>query len=205
MLQRICKSLCPPVQGGSSLVGASGRDAPESRAGWHGGLAEFSPVSAWPTADGFYSKVRVCRACSKTNRDSRSLLVFLRGQTTISKAFLRFVIFKTTTVNTMPDNTHPQPTLNIELPEDVAEGIYSNLAIISHSNAEFVVDFIRLMPNVPKARVKSRIILTPQHAKRLLYALKDNIHKYEMQFGKIEEPEHPQLPPMNFNTPPAQA
>ncbi len=175
--------------------------------------AEAQPSLEWKarrprrvfTHFGFCCKGWVCRACSKTNRDGRSLLVFLRGQTTISRAFLRFVIFKTTTVNTMPDNTHPQPTLNIELPEDVAEGIYSNLAIISHSNAEFVVDFIRLMPNVPKARVKSRIILTPQHAKRLLYALKDNIHKYEMQFGKIEEPEHPQLPPMNFNTPPAQA
>jgi hypothetical protein len=116
-----------------------------------------------------------------------------------------FFYFLKNTLDTMPDNTHPQPTLNIELPEDVAEGIYSNLAIISHSNAEFVVDFIRMMPNVPKARVKARIILTPQHAKRLLFALKDNIQKYEMQFGKIEEPEHPQLPPMNFNTPPAQA
>jgi hypothetical protein len=105
----------------------------------------------------------------------------------------------------MPENTNQQPSINIELSEEVAEGIYSNLAIISHSNSEFVVDFIRLMPNVPKAKVKARIILTPQHAKRLLYALKDNLHKYEMQFGKIEEPEHPQLPPMNFNTPPAQA
>ncbi len=117
--------------------------------------------------------------------------------------FTQTFFHKKIIVNLMPDN--PQATLNIELPEDVAEGIYSNLAIISHSNAEFVVDFIRMMPNVPKARVKSRIILTPQHAKRLLFALKDNIHKYEMQFGKIEEPEHPQLPPMNFNTPPAQA
>ena len=73
--------------------------------------------------------------------------------------------------------------LNIELPEEVAEGIYSNLAIISHSNSEFVVDFIRLMPNVPKAKVKSRIVLTPQHAKRLLRALNDNVEKYEAQHG----------------------
>lgn len=99
----------------------------------------------------------------------------------------------------------PQPAINIEISEEVAEGIYSNLAIISHSNSEFVVDFIRLMPNVPKAKVKARLILTPQHAKRLLFALKDNLQKYEQQFGKIDEPEQPQLPPMNFNTPPAQA
>jgi uncharacterized protein YpuA (DUF1002 family) len=74
----------------------------------------------------------------------------------------------------MTDNNNNNQ-LNIELPEDVAEGVYSNLAIISHSNAEFVVDFIRMMPNVPKAKVKTRIILTPQHAKRLLKALNDNI------------------------------
>ena len=95
--------------------------------------------------------------------------------------------------------------LNIELPEEVAEGIYSNLAIISHSHSEFVVDFIRLVPNVPKAKVKSRIILTPQHAKRLLRALADNIKKFESQFGVIDEPEQPPFPPMNFNTPKAQA
>ena len=94
--------------------------------------------------------------------------------------------------------------LNIELPEEVAEGIYSNLAIISHSNSEFVVDFIRLVPNVPKAKVKSRIILTPQHAKRLMRALVDNVKKFEAQHGVIEEPEQ-QYPPMNFNTPKAQA
>ena len=95
--------------------------------------------------------------------------------------------------------------LNIELPEEVAEGIYSNLAIISHSHSEFVVDFIRLVPNVPKAKVKSRIVLTPQHAKRLMAALVDNIKKYEAQYGVIEEPEQPPFPPMNFNTPKAQA
>ncbi len=106
----------------------------------------------------------------------------------------------------MSDNKKVQQNQhNIELPDDVAEGIYSNLAIIAHSHSEFVVDFIRIMPNVPKAKVKARIILTPQHAKRLLFALKDNVQKYEMQFGKIDEPEQPQLPPMNFNTPPAQA
>lgn len=95
--------------------------------------------------------------------------------------------------------------LNIELSEEVAEGIYSNLAIISHSNSEFVVDFIRMVPNVPKAKVKSRIILTPQHAKRLLAALNDNVKKFEAQFGVITGSEQPPFPPMNFNTPKAQA
>ena len=101
-------------------------------------------------------------------------------------------------------NQNPQSAINIEISEEVAEGVYANLAIISHSNAEFVVDFIRMMPNVPKAKVKSRIILTPQHAKRLLMALKDNVQKYAMQFGKIEDQEQ-QMPPMNFGTPTAQA
>ena len=95
--------------------------------------------------------------------------------------------------------------INIELPEEVAEGIYSNLAIISHSHSEFVVDFIRMVPNVPKAKVKSRVILTPTHAKRMLRALADNVKKYEAQFGAISEPEQPPMPPMNFNTPTAQA
>ncbi|RZK55437.1 MAG: DUF3467 domain-containing protein, partial [Pedobacter sp.] len=67
--------------------------------------------------------------------------------------------------------------LNIELSEEIAEGIFSNLAIITHSNTEFVLDFIRVMPGVPKAKVKSRIILTPEHAKRLLHAMQDNIEK----------------------------
>ncbi|HRX29828.1 MAG TPA: DUF3467 domain-containing protein, partial [Saprospiraceae bacterium] len=87
--------------------------------------------------------------------------------------------------------------LNIELPEEVAEGVFSNLAIIGHSQSEFVVDFLRIVPNVPKAKVKSRIIITPQHAKRLMKALADNINKYENQFGKIDEP-NPMPFPMNF-------
>ncbi|MEM9886649.1 MAG: DUF3467 domain-containing protein [Bacteroidota bacterium] len=95
--------------------------------------------------------------------------------------------------------------LNIELPEEIAEGTYSNLAIISHSNSEFVVDFVRLVPNVPKAKVKSRIILTPQHAKRLLNALKGNIDKYEAQHGLIEDNHQTPSIPMNFNMPKAEA
>ncbi|RCH56904.1 DUF3467 domain-containing protein [Mucilaginibacter hurinus] len=88
--------------------------------------------------------------------------------------------------------------LNIELTEDIAEGIYSNLAIITHSNAEFVLDFIRVMPGVPKAKVKSRVILTPEHAKRLLSALEDNIEKFEAVNGRIKiQPENPGFP-MNF-------
>ena len=102
-----------------------------------------------------------------------------------------------------PGNNQNQ--LNIELSEQVAEGEYSNLAIISHSHMEFVLDFIRLVPNVPKAKVKSRIIITPQHAKRLMKALADNVHKYESQFGVIDDHNQPPMPPMSFNTPTAQA
>ncbi|MDZ4752454.1 MAG: DUF3467 domain-containing protein [Flavobacteriales bacterium] len=80
-----------------------------------------------------------------------------------------------------------KPQLNIELNEEVAQGVYSNLAIITHSPSEFVVDFIRVMPGVPKARVQSRIILTPQHAKRLLKALSENVNKFESQHGKIQD------------------
>lgn len=72
-----------------------------------------------------------------------------------------------------------QGQINIELDEQTADGIYSNLAIINHSNTEFVIDYINIMPGVPKAKVKSRIILTPQHAKRLLGALAENINRFE--------------------------
>ncbi len=96
--------------------------------------------------------------------------------------------------------------INIELPEEVAEGTYANMAIVSHSHAEFVLDFIRMVPGVPKAKVKSRIILTPQHAKRMMRALADNLNKYERQFGTIVENEPPNIPPMGgYNAPPGQA
>src|SRR3546814_17254296 len=94
--------------------------------------------------------------------------------------------------------------LNIELTEEVAEGIYSNLAIITHSTSEFVLDFVRVMPGVPKAKVKARIVLTPEHAKRLLGALNDNIQKYEAINGKIEVKEGTPPIPMNFGGPVAQ-
>lgn len=85
--------------------------------------------------------------------------------------------------------------LQIELKEDIAEGTYANLAIIAHSSSEFVMDFVRMMPGVAKAKVKSRIIMTPEHAKRLAIALHDNLVRYEKQFGEIDLPEHsmPQL------------
>jgi hypothetical protein len=96
------------------------------------------------------------------------------------------------------------PQLNIELSEDMAEGTYSNLAIITHSNSEFVIDFIKVMPGVPKARVKSRVVLTPQHAKRFLAALSDNISKFESVHGTIKQTEGLNIP-MNFGGPTAQA
>ena len=91
-----------------------------------------------------------------------------------------------------------QNQINIELSEETAEGIYSNLAMIAHSNSEFVIDFIRLMPGVPKAKVKSRIVITPEHAKRLLSALGDNISKYEETFGLIKKTDETPKFPINF-------
>ena len=87
---------------------------------------------------------------------------------------------------TMDNDNKPKNQLSIELSDEIAEGIYSNLAIISHSSTDFVLDFIRIVPNTPKAKVKSRVIITPENAKRLLRALKDNITKYESRCGKIE-------------------
>ncbi len=107
----------------------------------------------------------------------------------------------------MEDKTKQQQ-LNIELNEEVAQGIYSNLAVITHSSSEFVVDFVRIMPGIPKANVKSRIILTPEHAKRLLMALQDNIKKFESIHGPIKNVppgSDPLMPPMNFGGPAAQA
>ena len=97
----------------------------------------------------------------------------------------------------MSDN-NPQPgQINIELDEKTAEGIYSNLAIINHSPSEFVLDFVTIMPGVPKSKVKSRIILTPQHAKRLLKAIGENIHRFEQAHGESKDSEQPHVP-LNF-------
>lgn len=86
--------------------------------------------------------------------------------------------------------------LNIEIPADLEE-VYSNLAVIAHSSSEFVMDFIRVMPNMPKSKVKSRIIMNAEHAKRLMYALQQNIEKYEQQFGEIVLPENRKSMPIS--------
>ena len=93
----------------------------------------------------------------------------------------------------------------VELSDEQAEGIYANLAIITHSSSEFIVDFVRILPGVNSAKVKSRILLTPQHAKRLMKALKDNISKFESVHGPIKDTEMPTPIPMNFGGPTAQA
>jgi Protein of unknown function (DUF3467) len=95
---------------------------------------------------------------------------------------------------------NPQETqMEVELSEDMAEGVYANLAMIAHSHSEFVLDFIRMMPGVPKAKVKARVVITPEHAQRLLQALKDNIRKYEEAYGKVTAMEDQAFHfPMNF-------
>lgn len=95
--------------------------------------------------------------------------------------------------------------LNIELSEEIAEGVYSNLAIITHSQAEFVTDFIQMMPGMPKAKVRSRIVMSPQSAKRLMRALIENVQKYEQSNGVIKDEDSSSFPPMNFGGPVSQA
>lgn len=90
------------------------------------------------------------------------------------------------------NNPNQNGQLQIELKEEVAQGTYANLAIISHSTSEFILDFVRVMPGLPKANVQSRIVLTPEHAKRLLFALQDNVKKYEANWGVIRMPEQAQ-------------
>ena len=104
----------------------------------------------------------------------------------------------------MEDNKNNQHQMDIELTEEIAEGIYSNLAVITHSQSEFVMDFIKIMPGVPKAKVKSRIVLTPQHAKRLMKALTENVGRFETAHGKIKDLEAGALP-LSFGGPTAQA
>jgi hypothetical protein len=103
----------------------------------------------------------------------------------------------------MENQNKPNHQIDIELSEEIAEGIYSNLAIITHSQSEFVIDFVKMMPGIPKAKVKSRIVLTPQHAKRLVKALADNVATYEQINGKIKDVETPFS--VNFGGPTAQA
>lgn len=104
----------------------------------------------------------------------------------------------------MADQTAPNSQINIEITEEVAEGTYANLAIITHSHAEFVIDFVNVMPGTPKSKVKSRIIFTPMHAKRFLKALEDNVNRYEAANGTIQDLEQVEIP-LNFGGPTAQA
>jgi hypothetical protein len=105
----------------------------------------------------------------------------------------------------MADQQIPAPNqINIEISEEVAEGTYANLAIITHSHAEFVMDFVNVMPGTPKSKVKSRIIFTPMHAKRFLKALEDNVNRYETANGSIQDLEQVEIP-LNFGGPTAQA
>lgn len=109
----------------------------------------------------------------------------------------------------MEEQKNQPNQITIDLKEDVAQGTYSNLAIITHSASEFILDFVRILPGMPKAEVKSRVILTPEHAKRLLMALSDNIKKFESLHGPIKDiekrtPEGSPIP-MNFGGPTAQA
>jgi hypothetical protein len=102
----------------------------------------------------------------------------------------------------MEQQTNTQ--LNIEISEETAEGTYANLAIITHSHAEFVVDFVNVMPGTPKSKVKSRIILTPMHAKRFMKALAENVDRYELANGPIQDLEQVEIP-MHFGGPTPQA
>jgi len=102
------------------------------------------------------------------------------------------------------EQQNAQNQINIEITEEIAEGSYANLAIITHSHAEFVIDFVNVMPGTPKSKVKSRIIFTPQHAKRFMKALIENIQRYEATNGQIKDLEEVQIP-MTFGGPTAQA
>ncbi len=94
----------------------------------------------------------------------------------------------------MSENESSKNQINIELNEDIAEGVYANLAMVAYSGSEFVIDFIRLMPGLPKAKVKSRVVITPEHVKRLKTVLEQNIRKYEDTFGPIKDAEDDKLP-----------
>ncbi|MBE6302853.1 MAG: DUF3467 domain-containing protein [Bacteroidales bacterium] len=94
------------------------------------------------------------------------------------------------------DDKKKNPSLEIELKESVAEGVYSNMSLIAHSSSEFVLDFISLLPGVNKAQVRSRVIMAPEHAKRLMLILRDNINRYETNFGEIEIKKAEIFPPI---------
>ncbi len=98
----------------------------------------------------------------------------------------------------------PNNQMNIEITDEIAEGMYANLAIITHSQAEFVLDFISVMPGMPKNKVKSRIIMTPFHTKRLMRALAENVQRFEQANGEIVDLEQVEMP-MHFGGPKAEA
>ena len=117
--------------------------------------------------------------------------------------FLTFLpLYLCHSIYTMEQN--PNQPLNIEISEEIAEGSYANLAIITHSNAEFVIDFVNVMPGTPKSKVKSRVILTPMHAKRFMKALVENVERYEEANGPIGDMSPVEIP-LNFGGPTAQA
>ena len=105
----------------------------------------------------------------------------------------------------MEDNNKEQQGLQLELPQAVAQGEYANFAIITHSSSDFIIDFARVLPGVPKAQVKSRVILAPEHAKRLLAALQENIMRYENEFGPIRIPSQQAEPIIPFDLPKGEA
>ena len=105
----------------------------------------------------------------------------------------------------MSEEKNNKNGINIELSEEIAEGLYSNLAIITHSSSEFIMDYIRIMPGVTKGKVKSGIIMTPEHAKKLHRALSDNLSKYENAYGQIKETDQTASIPLNFGGPANQA
>lgn len=104
-------------------------------------------------------------------------------------------------MNSLPEQPNQ---LNIEISEEVSEGQYANLAIITHSHAEFVIDFVNVMPGTPKSKVKSRIILTPFHAKRFMKAMIENVNKFEAANGNIQDMDQVEIP-FTFGGPVAQA
>ena len=110
-------------------------------------------------------------------------------------------------MNDFKDKNQPENQLSIELNEEIAEGAYTNLAIISHSNSEFIMDFVNIMPGIPKAKVKSRVVMTPQNTKRLIHALNENIKKFEHLHGPVKMDNSPNNSgfPINFGGPKAEA
>ena len=103
----------------------------------------------------------------------------------------------------MDDKNKNANQLNIEVPEEIAGGVYSNFVIVGHNSSEFVLDFVQILPGLPQAKVRSRVIVAPQHAKRLLAALEDNVHKFEAQFGRIATHDSPSNVPPGFPGGPA--